>query len=178
MQPFIRLSLGVLIVAPILTATPGTTARARAPRAYAVQGSPLTACSVIDAGELERLTGRTDVLKRGPRRGTPPEPAEGRTSCSYLGFIFELDAPAKRGSFDETRITLTKMGTKTQSVSGVGDGAYYWWDPTPGDTRPVGIMLRVGTSGLMIMDMTSPDSIELLKPQLLAVAKVIVPKLR
>jgi hypothetical protein len=168
----------MLLVAPMIPATFPVTAVKGAAMTPAVQVGDRTACSVIDAEELQRLTGRKDVLKRGPRRGTPPEPAEGRTSCSYLGFIFELDAPAKRGSFDETRSTLTKMGTKTQAVSGVGDGAYYWWDPTPGDTRPVGIMLRVGTSGMMIMDMTSPDSIELLKPQLLAVAKAIVPKLR
>jgi hypothetical protein len=140
-------------------------------------GSP-TACSIIDAEQLTRLTGRTDVLKQGPRPGDPASPVEGRTGCSYLGFIFELNAPAKREWFDESRSFLVKSGTKIQPMQGLGDAAFYWWDPRPGDTRPVGIVLRAGTSGLMIMDMTTSDSIEVVKPELLTVAKAIVPKLR
>ena len=142
------------------------------------QASSPTACSIIDAEQLKRLTGRTDVLKRGPMKGDPSSPAEGRTECGYLGFHFELNIPAKREWFDETRSFLVKRGTKVQLVSGVGDGAFYWWDPRPGDTRPVGIVLRAGTSGLTIFDMTSSDSVEVVKPELLTVAKAIVPKLR
>jgi len=111
-------------------------------------------------------------------KGDPASPAEGRTGCSYLGFIFELNTPAKREWFDETRSFLVNSRAKIQPVSGVGDGAFYWWDPKPGYTRPVGIVLRAGTSGLMIMDMTSSDSIDVVKPELLTVAKAVVPKLR
>ena len=178
MQPSIRFSLGVLIVAPILAAAPHRTTRMGTGTTPAGQAGSPTACSVIDAEQLKRLTGRTDVLKRGPRPGNPASPAEGRTGCSYLGFIFELNAPAKREWFDETRGFLVKSGTKVQPLSGVGDGAYYWWDPRPGYSRPVGIVLRAGASGLMIMDMTTADSVEVVKPELLTVAKAIAPKLR
>ena len=178
MQPSIRFSLGMLIVAPALAAVSHPTARIETRTTPAGQASSLTACSVIDAEQLKRLTGRKDVLKRGPMKGAPASPAEGRTGCSYLGFILELNAPAKREWFDETRSFLVKSGTKIQPVSGVGDGAYYWWDPRPGYSRPVGMVLRAGTNGLMIMDMTSSDSVEVVKPELLTVAKAIVPKLR
>lgn len=178
MQPSIRFSLGMAVAAPMLIATLRATSSANITTTPAVQGGAPTACSIIDAEQLKRLTGRNDVLKRGPRREDPPIPAEGRTACSYLGFIFELDAPAKREWFDETRRDLTKSGSKTQPVPGVGDGAYYWWDLGPDETRSVGMALRVGTRGLLIIYMTSPDSIELVKPELLKVAKAIVPKLR
>ena len=171
MQPWIGQSLGILVVARTLALNP-----VAAPAA--TQGSAPTACSVIDAEQLKRLTSRKDVLKRGPSQSEPDVPAPGKTTCSFLGFIFELNAPAKREWFDDTRTFLTKSGTKTQPVPGVGDAAFYWWDPKPGDTRPVGIVLRVGTSGLMIMDMTSSDSIELVKPELLVAARMVVPKLR
>jgi len=173
----IRLSLGTLIVAEALAAAAHST-EVRTGTIPAGQAGAPTACSIIDAEQLKRLTGRTDVLKRGPMKGDPASPAEGRTGCSYLGFIFELNTPAKREWFDETRSFLVNSRAKIQPVSGVGDGAFYWWDPKPGYTRPVGIVLRAGTSGLMIMDMTSSDSIDVVKPELLTVAKAVVPKLR
>ena len=177
MHPSTWLSLGVLIAAHALTATPHP-GRARTPTPPAAQGGSPTACSIIDAEQMKRLTGRTDVLKQGPRPDEPASPVEGRSGCSYLGFIFELNAPAKREWFDDTRSGLAKRATKIQPVSGVGDGAFYWWDPRPGYSRPVGIVLRAGTSGLMIMDMTTSDSIAVVKPELMIVAKVVVPKLR
>lgn len=178
MQPSIRHSLGMLIVAQSLAALSPPAARMMGVSERPGQAGPPTACSVIDAEQLKRLTGRRDVLKRGPMSDDPASPAPGRTACSYLGFIFELNAPAKREWFDETRSFLVKSSTKIQPVSGVGDGAFYWWDPRSGSARPVGIVLRTGASGLMIMDMTSSDSIEVVKPELLVVAKAIVPRLR
>jgi hypothetical protein len=156
-----------------------TSARVR-PDAGTTAGpqSPVTACSIIDAEQMKRATGRQDNLRRGPMSDEPSHPGKNRSACAYLEFIFELTSPAEAGSFEKTRGFLEKSGTKIQPVSGAGDAAFYWWDPRPGTTRPVGIVLRKGTSELMIMDMTTPDSIEIVKPQLLTVAKQVSPMLR
>lgn len=177
MQSPIRHSLGLLIVAPSLAVLSTTAAPTMRVTERPEQARPLTACSVIDAEQLKQVTRRQDPMKRGPRNDDPETPAPGRTGCVYLGFIFELNAPAKPEWFDETRSFLGKRA-KIQPVSGVGDAAFYWWDPRAGSARPVGIVLRTATNGLLIMDMTSSDSIEVVKPELLAVAKAIVPRLR
>lgn len=137
-----------------------------------------TACSIIDAEALKRLTGRQDFLKRGPMVSETSVQEPGRSGCSYLQLDFELATQAKPESFQQTRARLEKGGAKTQPISGVGDQAYYWWSPKPGSARPVGIVLRAKSSELMIMQMTASDSVEALKPQLLAVAKSMAPKLR
>ena len=157
--------------------TASTSLRSDASPTPGTQGA-VTACSIIDAEQMRRATGRQDNLRRGPMSDEPSQPGKNRSACAYLEFIFELTSPAEAGSFEKTRGFLEKSGTKIQPVSGAGDAAFYWWDPRPGTTRPVGIVLRKGTSELMIMDMTTPDSIEIVKPQLLTVAKQVSPKLR
>lgn len=137
-----------------------------------------TACSLVDAAEMKRLTGRQDFLKRGPMVDDASMPGPERSACAYLGFSFELVSPAKPGLFAQERTMVEKGGAKTQPVSGAGEQAFYWWSPKPGDSRPVGIILRAKSSQLMIMDMTTSDSIEIVKPQLLAIAKSVAPKLR
>ena len=177
MRPTTRYSLGMMITAQALILPAPTDMRPEAGTRPDAQGA-ITACSIIDAEQMKRETGRQDNLKRGPMADDPSQPGKNRTACAYLGFIFELTSPAEAGSFEKTRGFLEKSGTKIQPVSGAGEAAFYWWDPRPGTTRPVGIVLRKGTSELLIMDMTTPDSIEIVKPQLLTVAKGVSPKLR
>jgi hypothetical protein len=166
----IRTSLGILATtaaaAVLSAATPVT------------QAGALTACSLIDAAQLKRLTGRQDFLKRGPMATETSAPGKERTACDYLGISFELASAAKPESFEQTRARLVRGGATTQPLSGVGDAAVYWWSPKPGSTRPVGIVLRKGTSELILFDMTTSDSIEVMKPTLLTIAKAVVPKLR
>ena len=145
---------------------------------YETRQAAQTACSLVDAAELSRLTGRKDFLKRGPIVDEPSIPAPERSACTYVGFIFELVSPAKAEQFARDRTMVEKGGAKTQPVSGVGERAFYWWSPKPGDSRPVGIILRAKSGQLMIMDMTTSDSIEIVKPQLLAVAKALAPKMK
>ena len=106
------------------------------------QGPGPTACSIIDVAELKRLTGRTDILRRGPVPSDPSETPKGLTECEFLGFSFSLASPATKQWFDGTRADQVKQGTKVQPVSGLGDDAYYWWDPRPGTHRQVGIAFR------------------------------------
>jgi hypothetical protein len=63
-----------------------------------------------------------------------------------------------------------------QQVSGVGDEAYYLWNPKPGPYRAVGIVYRLGTRQLAIGEMVPSDSIEGRKPTLLSFARLTAPK--
>ena len=171
-----QIALGLAVLTSVAAAAAERPPRAEMPQAQAQ--AKQTACSLVDAAEMKRLTGRQDFLKRGPMVDEPSTPAPERSACSYLGFTFELVSPAKPELFARERTFVEKGGAKTQPVSGVGDQAFYWWSPKPGSSRPVGIILRAKTGQLMIMDMTTSDSIEIVKPQLLAVAKAVAPKLK
>jgi hypothetical protein len=167
-------------VRPILRYTLGAMMAVQASAALtaAAQGTTQTACSLINAEELKRLTELKDILNRGPVPSDPSETPKGVTECEFLGFSFSLTSPMTRTWFDDTRKDQVKSGAKVEPISGVGDDAYYWWDPKPGSLKQVGIAFRAGASRLVIMDMVSSDSIEAAKPMLLKVARYTVPKVR
>ena len=52
------------------------------------------------------------------------------------------------------------------------------WDPRPGDDRSVGIVLRARGKQLAIGDTAPSDSIEAIKPMLLSIAKLVLPKMK
>ena len=175
MHPAIRIALGLAGI-PVVSVLSTRSSTATLPRLGA-QGAQ-TACSLVDAADLKRLTGREDHLGRGPMVAETSAPGPERTGCAYLQLDFELVSPTKPETFAKDRTFLEKGGATTAPVSGVGDQAYYWWSPKPGGTRPVGIVFRTKSSQLLIMRMTSSDSIEITKPRLLAIAKSIAPKLK
>lgn len=144
--------------------------------AAAQAGGP-TACSIIDPTEIQRVSGLKDRLRMGPQATDPSELPKGRSECEYLGLTFSLSAIPQQ-AFERTRADLTKRGTKVESAPGVGDDAFYWWDPKPGTYRQLGIAVRAGTRQLTVLDLTSSDSIAAVKPRLLAIAKSLAPKLR
>ena len=137
-----------------------------------------TACSIIDPAELKRLTGLKDVLGRGPVPADPADLPKGRSECEYLGLTFSLSSPVSTGEFARARDSQAKGGTKAESVAGVGDDAFYWWDPKPGSLNQVGIAVRAGNRQLTVLDLTSSDSVASAKPRLLTIAKSLAPKLR
>jgi hypothetical protein len=67
---------------------------------------------------------------------------------------------------------------KVQSVSGLGDEAYYMWDPRPGADRNVGIVYRAGGKRVSVGDMVWSDEIESTKSMLMQIAKLALPKLQ
>ena len=148
------------------------------PLAVMSQAGGPTACSIIEAEELKRLTGLRDVLRQGPVAADASEVPKGITECEYLGLSFSLTTRMTREWFDRTRQDQIKRGTKVEPVSGLGDEAYYWWDPRPGTYRQVGIALRSGSYRLAIMDMASSDSIQAAKATVLKAAQHTAPKLR
>ena len=171
-------TLGTLVTAHTVAVATAAAAQSGGKTASAVQGAGPTACSMIDAEELKRLTGLTDLLKQGPVPTDPADLPKGRTECEYLGFTFSLSSVAGREAFDRSRTIVAKDGTKVESVSGVGDDAFYWWDARPGSMNQVGIAVRSGNRQLTVLDLASSDSIAAVKPRLLAVAKSLAPKLR
>ena len=176
MHPTHRSTLGITAV--VLTAASLATAPAPlGARAAAAQGTTPTACSLVDAAELMRITGRKDVLKQGPVPSEPGDTPKGITECEFLGFSLSLTEGMTPQWFERSRADQRKTIT-TEPVTGVGEEAYYWWDPRPGTYRQVGIALRKGTSRLVVMDLAPSDSIEALKPVLLSVAKSAAAKMR
>ena len=149
---------------------------ARKPESLSQGGA--TACSIIDPAELKRLTGLKDILGRGPVPTDPSELPKGRSECEYLGLTFSLSSLASADAFARARAIQGKGGTKVESVAGVGDEAFYWWDSGPGSYNQVGIAVRTGARQLTVLDMTSSDSVASAKPRLLAIARSLTLKLR
>jgi hypothetical protein len=172
----LRSTLGTSVV--MLASAALSTVAAQGAGKAAGQATGPTACSIIDVAEMKRITGRTDYLKRGPVPADPNETPKGVSECEFLGISFSLTSAMKPDWFNTTRSDQVKSGTKVEPVSGVGDEAYYWWDPKPGSDRQVGVAFRAGSYRLVVMDMTSADSIQAMKPVLLAIAKMAAPKLR
>ena len=166
MRSIVRFTLGITALAQV--SLPGPTAAGQA-------ASP-KACALFDAAELKRLTGRKDVLGQGPQADETP--AKGLSECEFLDLHFALTSNMTPEWFQRTRDGEVKTGMKVQPVSGVGDEAYYLWNPKPGSYRAVGIVYRSGSKQLAIGEMLPSDSIEVAKPRLLAIAKLTAPKVR
>ena len=163
-----RLALGIITIVQAAAALSSASA----------QAAGVDACTVISTAELKRITGRQDILGRGPQAADPSETPKGVSECEHLALSFSLTSAMTHDRFVDTQKSQVKGGTKISPVSGVGDEAYLWWDPKSQYNAQVGIAFRVGARRLVIMDMTKQDSIEALKPMLLNVAKAAAPKLR
>ena len=137
------------------------------------QATGPNACALIDAAELMKLTGKKDVLGKGPERSTPDQLPKHMSQCDFLGFNFTLTTNSSSASFAQVRRDHeTKPNRwKVESLSGLGDEAFYMWDPRPGSYRSVGLVFRSGSSMVAVGDQTKSDSIEALKKSLLPVAK-------
>ena len=64
-----------------------------------------------------------------------------------------------------------------ERAAGIGDDAYYW-SRLQGSNSLSGLMVRIGSSRLSLMDMIPADSIASVRPMLVALAKAAEPKLR
>ena len=170
MQPTIRHTLGLVT---IVTIAYGTVA----PRTAAGQAAKPDACAFVDADELRRLTGKKDLFggpQVMPRDEVPPPHASG---CHYVGIMFFLDTAMTPESFTRVRRGLETRGFfKVQSISGVGDEAYYMWDPKPGNFQAVGVVFRSGSKRVTIAENTPSDSVEMMKKLLLSIAKTAAPR--
>ena len=137
-------------------------------------------CALVDAAEVLRATGRTDQLKRGPQVQDPTEIPRHAAGCHFVGVLFVLDTGFTAQRFAAVRQRLEKNTNmfKIQSVSGVGDEAYYEWDSRPGNYRSVVLTFRSGNKRMSIEEQTQSDSVEIVKKWLLPIAKTAASKVK
>jgi hypothetical protein len=79
--------------------------------------------------------------------------------------------------FDQSRESQIKNKENVERASGIGDDAYYW-SRLQGENSLSGLMVRIGSTRLSLMDMVPADSIAIVRPTLVALAKAAEPKLR
>ena len=149
-------------------------------RVVSAQASGQHACSLFQPAELIQLTKRKDIGNQGPQPSGPPELAKGTTECDFVNVSVTLTENMTPAWFTRDRGVTEKATTrwKVQSVSGIGDEAYYMWDPRPGSDRSVGIVIRASGKRLSVGDTAPSDSIEAIKGMLLSIAKMTVPRVK
>jgi hypothetical protein len=168
MRPVTPYALAIAMLVQAALALPTLEAQASGP----------TACSLIDPAELMRVTGRKDILNRGPQAYDGR--VKGLSECGFLELSFALTSNMTPEWFNRNRemVKNGKTEMKVEPVSGIGDEAYYMWDSRPGSNRQVGIVFRSGTKQMAIGDLAPSDSIEAYKKMTLSVAKLLAPKLK
>jgi len=172
MQPAIRYALGIVTIVTIVHVTV-------APPTAAAQAASPNACELVDAAEMLKLTGRKDLFGKGPQVQDPSEIPQYTSGCHFLGILFLLDTAFAPERFARVRRGIETHGTlKAQSISGVGDEAYYEWDPRPGNFQMVGLVFRSGNKRVTIGENTHSDSIETMKKWLLSIAKTAAPRVK
>ena len=169
MQRIDRISLGVLGIMLMFGA--------RATMAQATKGASgaVHACSLFTDADIARITGR---------RAAHPFPADtsalpgGHTECHWVNLGAALTPNVTPQNFGATRKQQeTAKNTTIESVSSVGDEAYFW-DRRAGGDQYVGIVFRVGQYQLALSDMLPADSVAWFKPKLVELAKFAAPKLK
>jgi hypothetical protein len=134
------------------------------------------ACVLVDAAQVTRISGETDMPGEGPASvdedlGNP----KNRSVCMFAGFIFELTTNVTPESFARSRRSTAPDRFKVESIPGLGDEAYYLWDMRPGaGVRSVLINARVGSKRVAIEKQTTSDSIDVVKKWLVPMARMMV----
>jgi hypothetical protein len=173
MRPHNSLALGLLVAFQLVIGRSTALAQAPAPSA-GTRSQTVAACLVLTPQEIERISKLRNTFNM------PPE-GEGvsttATGCHYLEFDFQLTRPMTREAFIARRDREARSGHKIQPVSGVGDDAYFWEQPSASNGL-LAIGLRVGQSEFGIQVMLPADSVAVMKPVLLELAKAAAPKLR
>jgi hypothetical protein len=139
------------------------------------QGMTLSACSILTTTEILQITKKQNRFNARPE---PNDEIKGVSECSFLDYDFSLVGNQTKESFEATRKSqASAKGMRVDPAPGVGDDAFFFARPQ-GDNSVVGISFRVGQRRLSIQDMVHADSIEIVKPTLMALAKAAVPKLK
>jgi hypothetical protein len=140
----------------------------------AAGGPGRSACSILSAEEILQISKKVNRLGMKPRG----DEYKGVSQCGFVGYEFSLVGNQTAQSFEATRKQQASMKDVTvQPVAGVGDGAFYWVRASSFEPL-VAIAIRVGPYRLGIQEMVPADSVEIVKPTLLALAKAAAPRLR
>jgi hypothetical protein len=138
------------------------------------------ACTYFPASDLLRITGRKDITQQGPQASKPGETAAGTTECDFLSISMTVTSNMTPEWFARDKKML-EQGTrpwKVQPVSGLGDEAYYMSDQRSGPERSVGLAYRKGTKRVTVGSQVPADSLDAIKPMLMEIAKLALPKVR
>ena len=124
------------------------------------------ACALFTLEEAGKATSRTFRRAR-------PDKGPGGTTCSLIGgtggnISVALSSSSKK-DLDDFRKLLIEQGEKLEAVSGVGDEGFWW------DTR---IHVRSGNHLLVIFNGDSTQPAAKVRAEVLALAKLAVPKLK
>lgn len=161
----IRLTLGIAVLvsaaAPLAAQPAGS-------------GSGKSACSILSADEILKISKKVNRFGLKPRG----DEFKGVSECGFVGYEFSLVGNQTAQSFEALRKGQSAMkGVTVQPVPGVGDEAFYW--VRAASFQPlVAIAMRVGSYRFAIQEMVPADSVEIIKPTLLALAKAAAPRLR
>jgi hypothetical protein len=132
-------------------------------------GSSPDACTVLSRDELVKAVGRSDFGRARPDTGP-----NGESSCRYSssrGSVTIGLAAQSRASFDEFKKLLVDQGKKPESVSGVGDTAYFWDDNS--------LYALAGPIGIKVFISTLPNADPAkTRADILALARAVVAKLK
>ena len=128
---------------------------------------PVDACGLFTLEEAGKAVDRTF------RRARPGKDAEA-TTCSLIGgtasnITVALSPSPSKKDFDDLRKLLVEQGEKPESVTGVGDDAYFWGSR---------IYVRARNQLLVISNFDSNQSEAKARAQGLALAKLALLKLK
>jgi hypothetical protein len=164
-----RISLGVVGIVTMLSASAATAQATKGPSGV------VHACSLFTDADIARITGRVAPIKFPADTSALPG---GHTECHWINLGAALTPKVTRQTFGATRKQQeAEKNTTIQSVSGVGDEAYFWQRPA-GAEQYVGIVFRVGQYQLALSDMLPADSVAWLRPKLAELARFAAPKLK
>ncbi len=134
------------------------------------QTSVPEACAVISPVEVTTILGRKDFGKPRSEKG----PGPGESSCRFPGRVQSgvtiALSPTARADFDEFKKVLVEQGEKPESVSGVGDAAYFW--------HPGRVYVLTGRTMITVSFSNETGVNEKMKQDLLALARAVVAKLK
>ena len=150
------------------------------PSAAEAQGGPGHACALVDAAEWRTISGRKDFGNQGLQASTPEQLKQGVTQCDYLTISLTQTLNMTPEWFARVRKSSEQNPDrwKTESISGLGDEAYYLWDPRPGAFRSVGLVFRASSKQVAMGTQAPSDSIPATKQMLLELAKATAPKVK
>jgi hypothetical protein len=168
MRSVFRYTLGISALVQVAVAVPVASGQSADPHA----------CSYVQASDWLRITGRKDFLGRGPQASKPGETAAGTTECGFLTISLTVTSNMTPAWFARDRTSLEKTPDKwkVESVSGLGDEAYWMWDPRPGSNRNVGLVIRAAGKRVTVGELS--DSVASSKPMLMQIAKLALPKVK
>jgi hypothetical protein len=133
----------------------------------AAQSTPIDACGLFTLEDAGKAVGRTF------RRARPGKEAEA-TTCSLIGgtgsnITIALSPSPSKKDFDDLRKLLVEQGEKPETVTGVGEDAYFWGGR---------IYVRVRNQLLAISNFDSNLPEATARAQVLALAKLALLKLK